>query len=234
MRELARFGAETVPRRPDFLRSQGLPEELSSRVSARVDAALALYAELAEPRAVLEEVSAEEFARIYRGEGRNARETPLDGIYPRAEGLALFAATVGEPVSARISALFEQTELATGFLLNAVASNAADTLAALAGRRFLGWLAGEGRASRPTRVLAYSPGYCGWHLSGQGALFARLRPEEIGITLNRSYLMQPLKSVSGVLVAGPAEMHAFGPDFPFCEECNTRSCEPRIAAVLED
>jgi cobalamin-dependent methionine synthase I len=139
---------------------------------------------------------------------------------------------VGEAVSSRISALFEQRELVTGFLLNAVASEAADALAALTGRRYLERLAGEGRASRPTRVLGYSPGYCGWHLSGQGALFARLRPEEIGITLSTSYLMQPLKSVSGVLVAGAPEMHAFGPDFPFCEQCTTRSCEARIAAVF--
>jgi hypothetical protein len=231
VREQVRFGAESVPRRADFLHDQGLPEELSRRVSARVDAALALYAELAEPRAVFEEVSAEEFARVYRGEGRNERTTPLDGIYPRAERLALFAATVGEPVSARITSLFGQTELATGFLLNAVASCAADTLAALAGERFGERLArGEG-AARPLRVLAYSPGYCGWHLSGQGALFARLRPEEIGITLNDRYLMQPLKSVSGVLVAGSPEIHAFGPDFPFCEQCTTRSCELRMAAA---
>ena len=234
MREVVRFGAETVPRRADFLRCQGLPEELSSRVSTQVDVALRLYAELAEPRAVLEEVSVEEFASIYRGEGNNARGTPLDGIYPRAEGLALFAATVGEPVSARISALFQQTELATGFLLNAVASEAADTLSALTGRRYLERLAAQGFASRATRVLAYSPGYCGWHLSGQRALFGCLRPEEIAITLNARCLMQPLKSVSGVLVAGAPGMHAFGPDFPFCEQCTTRACEARIAAVLAD
>ena len=63
-------------------------------------------------------------------------------------------------------------------------------------------------------VLRYSPGYCGWHISGQRRLFAHLRPERIGITLHDSYLMEPLKSVSGVLIAGAKEIHAFADTYP--------------------
>ena len=80
----------------------------------------------------------------------------------------------------------------------------------------------RGRAR--SAVLAYSPGHRGWHVSGQRALFAALSPEEIGITLNSSCLMQPLKSVSGVLVAGHPDVHDFDDDFPFCSECSTRDC----------
>ena len=84
-------------------------------------------------------------------------------------------------------------------MLDAIASERADRAAELAGaigsRRFR-------REGSTRRVLPYSPGYCGWHVSGQRKLFDFLRPEEIGMTLNASCLMQPLKSVSGVLVAG--------------------------------
>jgi hypothetical protein len=82
------------------------------------------------------------------------------------------------------------------------------------------------------RVLTYSPGYCGWHVSGQRALFRVLRPEEIGVTLNESCLMQPLKSVSGVMVAGAAAVHRFRPTYDFCDACATHECRTRMASVL--
>jgi len=85
---------------------------------------------------------------------------------------------------------------------------------------------GEGAA-----VLGYSPGYCGWHISGQRRLFERLGPGEIGISLNDSCLMRPLKSVSGVLVAGAAPIHRFRPEFTCCAECATRLCVPRMRSV---
>jgi len=68
-------------------------------------------------------------------------------------------------------------------------------------------------------------------VSGQRRLFARLRPEEIGIHLNSSFLMTPLTSVSGVLVGGTGDIHRFRPDFPFCEACATHECRPRMASV---
>jgi hypothetical protein len=94
-------------------------------------------------------------------------------------------------------------------------------------RRFFG-----GPQEETTVVLGYSPGYCGWHISGQKKLFAYLHPERIGITLNNSYLMTPLKSVTGVLVAGPPEIHRFKPDFPFCRHCRTYSCLERFKHLV--
>ena len=61
----------------------------------------------------------------------------------------------------------------------------------------------------------------------------RHNPDEIGITLRDSFLMEPLKSISGVVVAGPAEIHVFDDDYPFCEDCDTRGCRRRIRAILK-
>ncbi|MDR3093186.1 MAG: methionine synthase [Bacteroidales bacterium] len=47
----------------------------------------------------------------------------------------------------------------------------------------------------------YSPGYCGWHTSEQHPLFALL-PTTLGIRLTESALMQPIKSVSGIIGIG--------------------------------
>jgi len=224
---IAWAAAESAPARAEALRLQGLPsgQAPSSRIGALLDAALAEYLQAAEPRALVGEIGREDFAEVYGGEGRNAPATPLDAVYPKAERLALFVATVGEPLTRRIRDLFGQHHPAPAAMLDAVASAAADGLAERLAARFAGDDDG-------TRALAYSPGYCGWHVSGQRRLFARLRPEEIGVTLNASFLMQPLKSVSGVLVLGPGRIHRFAPDYPFCADCADRPCRARIAAAV--
>jgi hypothetical protein len=222
--------AESAPGSAEVLRLQGLPGDAtpSPRTAALLEQARAVYLAAAEPRAVVDEVPREVFADVYRGEGRNAPDAPLAAACTKAARLALFTATLGDRVTTEIRGLFDRNEPALAAMLDSVASAAADRLADLLGPRWLAWTGESGAAG--WRVLPYSPGYCGWHVTGQRALFARLRPEEIGVTLNASCLMHPLKSVSGVLVAGPAEIHVFDPSYPFCDECRDRTCRGRIAA----
>lgn len=49
----------------------------------------------------------------------------------------------------------------------------------------------------------YSPGYCGWSVREQHALWSFLPPDYCGITLTDSACMQPIKSVSGIIGLGP-------------------------------
>ncbi len=229
MRERAEFPiGDAMPPREGVLERMGMSSapDVSSRTGALVASATAEFERLAEPRGLVEDVSIEEFAVLYAGDGRNTHETPLEQIYPRADALALFVATLGAGVSARISELFALRDMASGFVLDAVASVAADLLTERLADRY-----GERVSSASTRVLGYSPGYCGWHISAQRKLFERLRPGEIGVTLNDSFLMQPLKSVSGVLVAGAAAIHRFRPEFSCCAVCATRQCVPRMRSV---
>jgi hypothetical protein len=219
---------ESLPDRAEVLRLQGLPRDgsASPRIAALYEQALAAYLAVAEPRAVVVGLSHEEFAEVFRGEGRNAEKTPLADVYPRAVRLALFVATLGERVSAEIRDLFARNEPALAAMLDSVASAAADRLADLLGP--LAW-AGEPRGDA-WRALPYSPGYCGWDVTGQRRLFAHLQPGEIGVTLGDSCLMQPLKSVSGVLVAGPPEIYEIDRSYPFCGECRDATCRGRIAS----
>jgi len=222
------FTLEAVKAPPDrasVLRDQGIPDDAAprERVLRLIDHALELYGELTDPRGLFAGVSSDDFERIYPGDGQNARRTPLEEIFPRSERLALFVVTLGDAISREIAGLFERNEPALAWALDAIASERADRAAALAGERFRG----EGSTS----VLSYSPGYCGWHVSGQRKLFEFLRPEDIGVTLNESCLMQPLKSVSGVLVAGAREIHEFDDDYDFCGTCRTHQCRERIASL---
>jgi hypothetical protein len=204
------------------------PDERTRAASAE---ALRWLATEARPAAVLADIAAADFAEVYRGDGRNDAATPLETIHPRAEALALFAVTLGPAVDIRVQECFARREFLLGSLVDAAASEAVERAADRLEARLALRLHDAGALSHEAALLRYSPGYCGWHLSGQRALFARLRPEEIGITLRESCLMEPLKSMTGVIVAGPVEIHDFRDDFPVCDECRTRGCRERITSV---
>lgn len=235
MREVLRVtAAEAMPDVDEALRRQGMPNgaaDLGPGLHGALEAARRHFDDLADPVGLIEAVTPAEFAAVYAGEGCNPPETPLPGIAARAEALALFAATLGRALSEKVGALFHEHDLAVAYLLDTFASAAADDLADRLARLLAVSLRERGLSRHRSRVLPYSPGYCGWHVSGQARLFARLRPREIGITLNDSFLMTPLKSVSGVLVAGDAATHRFRADFPFCAACASRECRDRLAAL---
>ncbi len=234
MREIVRFAAaEAQPGLDTLLEAQGLPaaDVLSPRLRALTEEALATHAELAEARAVVEDLAPEAFAAVLAPLGIERDALVVGRIYPGARALALYVATLGEKVPARIQSLLSERALAEAYMLDAVASLGADLLSDRLAERFAARACGE-PGGEGLRALPYSPGYCGWPTTGQRPLFATLRPEEIGVRLNDSCLMSPIKSVSGVLVAGPPATHRFRPDFPFCHQCRSRECGPRMARVL--
>lgn len=251
--------AAIAPDRDAVLELQGVPRgaPLSPRIEELRESANEVLGRVARPVGIVQGIGHAEFAAIYVGEGRNEVRTPVGDIHPRAEALALFAVTLGAAIGREIEARFAANDLALGAMLDAAASVAADNLAAAVEARWAAGLderAGGSRGGRPAEppgdrrgdrigdrpgarpgeplaVLRYSPGYCGWHVTGQRRLFHALRPERIEITLGPSCLMQPLKSVSGVLIAGTRRIHAFKDDYPFCDQCETHGCRERLRAL---
>jgi hypothetical protein len=225
---------EAKPDQAAVFANQGIPggRGVSEEIERLYARTLDLMAKVAAPIGLFLEISKADFAVVYHGEGRNQPRTPVGDIFGRAENLALFAVTLGQRVSDEIDRRFQSSDLALGAMLDSAASAAADRLAQLAERRFFESLSRDGRTRPATRVLAYSPGYCGWHISGQKKLFESLRPEQIGIALNDSFLMQPLKSVSGVMIAAAIKVHDFEMSYPFCSRCETRGCRERIRTLL--
>jgi hypothetical protein len=116
-------------------------------------------------------------------------------------------------------------------MLDGVASAGAEHLSSVMAKRYEEIVISALKGHSTARVLPYSPGYCGWHISGQRRLFAALKPQTIGITLNSSCLMQPLKSVSGVLVAASPEDHDIEPAYSFCVDCTTQECRDRARSL---
>ena len=221
---------QLTPDPESVLRQMGVPRRATISAGARILAEEAVdeLEQNLEPAGILMEISRHDFADIFKGEAQNASETPLELIFPQAQALAVYALTMGAKVCMRIDELFKSGDVALGGALDAAASWAANRGAAIGENFFHETLSRQGQLQENDCVLAYSPGYCGWHVSGQRQIFSHLRPETLGITLNDSYLMSPVKSVSGVMVAGKREINYYKPQWGFCNECVTFSCLQRM------
>ena len=231
MRETINIAVTDVtPSADAVLLLQGIPSDVTpdERLLCLAEHGIATFRDLADPVGLLEEISATEFATLYSGQGNNDDVTPLDNISKLADYLALFAVTVGEAVCEEITRLFDDHEYAHGNMLDSAASEGTELAAQVIVSRFRDYLREAGRLPASSAVLEFSPGYCGWHINGQRLLFEFLRPGEIGITLSDSYLMRPLKSISGVIVSGLREIFVFDPCFAFCSDCQTQFCQDRM------
>lgn len=66
----------------------------------------------------------------------------------------------------------------------------------------------------------YSPGYCEWSVAEQAYLFDLLPDNFCGISLSDSFLMDPIKSVSGIIGIG-AGLKQKGYQ---CHWCTDKNC----------
>jgi hypothetical protein len=231
MRQTVYFDApDVIPDRYAVLDHQGIPSvaKVPRRVEHILEGAVDLFIRHADPIGILLELGQPEFADVFDGEGNNAADAAVERVYPEAEHLALFAATVGHEISTQIEVLFARNEFPLGSMLDSVASMAADRASEILESNYGEELKTRGTGDTDHVVLGYSPGYCGWHITGQKKLFEVLGPAEIGITLNDSCLMTPLKSVSGVLIAGTRDVHLFDIGFSYCAACPDKSCLVRM------
>jgi cobalamin-dependent methionine synthase I len=144
--------------------------------------------------------------------------------------MALFAVTLGQKISDEIDQRFKTNNFAEGCMLDAAASAGTDQAAEIMQKIYEQKIAERFDDFDAIGVARYSPGYCGWHISAQKKLFEYLSPDKIGIRLRETYLMDPLKSVSGVIIAGSKEIHQFENNYPCCENCDDQTCLERMRA----
>jgi len=234
MREILKIPVDDIkPDRDDVLKAQGIPSgtKLPEKAEIFLYRAMDLFLELSQPVGVISEISIPEFETVYHGDGLNEKNTPLDEIYRKADSLSLFALTIGEKVTEKIDELFGTNEFTLGSMLDSIASAGTEKATDSIEDRCFNLLAQKGEITSSTTMLRLSPGYCGWHMSGQKKLFEFLHPEDVGIILLDSFLMKPLKSISGLLVVGDKEIFIVDDSYPFCDQCKTHSCRDRIAAL---
>ena len=225
---------DIIPASNDVLNHQGIPEDavIPDHIISLFEDAVNFIKEKAKPVSIVKEVTVNEFDNIFEGERKNEDKAPLENIYPRSNDLTLFALTLGSGIVDAIEDLFNKNDFALAAMLDSVASMAADKSVEILEAYLYNNLSEKNLTKNGSVVLGYSPGYCGWDLSGQKKLFEYLNPGEIGVTLNQSYLMSPLKSVSGILVHCNKEIHVFESSFTFCSYCKNQTCHDRIEKIL--
>jgi hypothetical protein len=138
-----------------------------------------------------------------------------------SETYAFFLVTVGQEPEMLAKDLLDKGDILEGFITDLVASALVDSLAAQV-HEVLAALASR-RGMKVTN--RYSPGYCSWDVAEQQKLFKLFPANTCGISLSESSLMNPVKSISGII--------GMGPEVKFneytCEICPMKTCHFRKA-----
>jgi len=138
------------------------------------------------------------------------------GQLKNTESLVVFLCTAGKEIGNVSRKAMSEKDLLRGYVLDVIGSElveaAADLMQEGIGKDFA-----DGGYKITNR---YSPGYCGWDVSEQNELFRLIPDNYCGIKLTDSYLMDPVKSVSGIIGIGRnVKKHPYT-----CNICDMQDC----------
>ncbi len=152
-----------------------------------------------------------------------AYEGAIGRFLAGAELVATFVVTIGSAVERLSRRWLRAGRVMAGVVADAFASEAVESVAQQCQDRIRSWARARGLEITPR----YSPGYCGMRVDQQVALFASLPAARIGVRLRPSFLMTPIKSVSGLI--GIGRVDAVRPDDYPCRHCDQPECTQRRA-----
>ncbi|MCD7969873.1 MAG: 5-methyltetrahydrofolate--homocysteine methyltransferase [Alistipes sp.] len=137
-------------------------------------------------------------------------------FFQDATRVAVFIVTAGRQFEQWQHGLRQDGDIFREFVADAIGSEIAEAAA-----RYISVRIEEEAASCNCRITnSYSPGYCGWSVREQKALFGLFPGDPCGVTLNDSCLMSPVKSVSGIAGIGEhVKKNAYG-----CDICGKKDC----------
>jgi hypothetical protein len=138
------------------------------------------------------------------------------GQVKKSDSIAVFLCTAGEEIEIRSRKAMQERDFLKGYIYDVVGSEiveaAADLMQAELEKSMLD--SGEKITNR------YSPGYCGWDVEEQHKLFKLMPENYCGIKLTPSALMDPVKSISGIIGIGKDVKNN-----PYiCRLCNQNDC----------
>jgi hypothetical protein len=138
------------------------------------------------------------------------------GQIKKSTSVALFLCTAGEEISQLSKKAMTGKDMLGGYIYDIVGSEIAEAAADLMQNALEKAIAPEGLKM----TNRFSPGYCGWNVAEQHKLFMLIPGTWCGIRLNQSALMNPEKSVSGIIGIGADVKH-----LPYtCSLCDMKDC----------
>ena len=138
------------------------------------------------------------------------------GQLKKSESAAIFLCTAGGEIGKMSRRAMKSGDILDGYIFDVVGSEIVEAAADLMQAELDKTMASEGRKI----TNRFSPGYCGWDVYGQHKLFQLLPGTYCGIRLTASALMDPEKSVSGMIGIGKNVRH-----LPYtCSICDIKDC----------
>jgi hypothetical protein len=138
------------------------------------------------------------------------------GQIKRSGSLALFLCTAGEEIGVRSRNAMKDGDLLKGYIYDVIGSEIVEAAADLMQNDLEEYMSASGRKI----TNRFSPGYCGWDVAEQHKLFRLMDDNFCGIRLSDSALMDPMKSVSGLIGIGENVKR-----LPYtCNFCDLKDC----------
>ena len=136
-----------------------------------------------------------------------------------SEYYALFLVTAGPEPELLARSLLSEGNYLEGYIVDLVASTLVDQAADQVEEQ----VRQEMNARGMQITNRYSPGYCSWNVEEQQKLFSLFPEGCCGIKLSTSSLMDPIKSISGIIGAGARVKYQ---EYT-CEICPMKDCQFR-------
>jgi hypothetical protein len=138
------------------------------------------------------------------------------GQIKKSDSMAIFLCTAGAEIGIRSRKAMQERDLLRGYIYDVVGSEIVEAAADLMQNELENAVISSGKKI----TNRYSPGYCGWDVAEQHKLFQLVPDNFCGIRLTESALMDPVKSVSGII--GIGENVKLNPYT--CKMCDMKDC----------
>ena len=116
----------------------------------------------------------------------------------KSNSVALFLCTAGAEIGILSRKTMQERDFLKGYIYDVIGSEIVEAAADL----MQAYLESEMILTGKRITSRYSPGYCGWDVAEQYNLFRLVPDNYCGIHLTPSALMDPMKSISGIIGIG--------------------------------
>lgn len=182
---------------------------------------------VAEPRLIYSIESVAEVGTSYLRLKRGTvfRGHKLAKALASCDRVVCFAATMGHGIEQETERLTKRGKVSEAFVVEAIGSAGIENTVDRFQKNILTQVKTHGKGT----TLRFSPGYCDWSLDEQSKLLDVVDAGLIGVTLLKSNLMIPRKSVSGLFGISPQSSEGCVQYNP-CLTCGKTHCLARRSA----
>ena len=154
--------------------------------------------------------------------------TQLPKVLKKSDAVVILLVTAGNKITTESRRLMAAGKMTQALAISAVGSAmVVELMKALTHQVFI-----DAQKRNYGTTLRVGPGYTGWHLNDQSTLFSFFNREIVSgspmpITLNHGIMMEPEKSLLGMVGLNPGGKEA--PEIEPCRICDLKGCDMRKA-----